>query len=1024
MQVFDLFESSPRQLVVIYPGRFQPFHKGHAEVFHELQSRFGSDNVYIVTSNKTDGLKSPFNFSDKVKFMNAGGIPAHSIIENTGQMYDLPPQFNKQNTVFIAAVGSPDAKRLNPGGVKKDGTPSYFQSFDGDLKGCESADQHGYVVVVNEKPETIAVGGKQYDVSHGTQTRELWNAIRKDPKQRKEFITGMYGKYHAELEPILDKIAESINEDAAGVGVVKNGKDPRYVMATAGDQNDVDASTLPQMMKNYNLIPGKKKTLENAESLHRGDPVIITGKGIEFEGKTGEIADFGMDNRFVIVNLYNHGKHSFHSSDVSYNDHDSEEEELDEVNPHNFDSDVDYYSALKGKPKRDADDYEIPDPVPSEEDDYYARQARKPAPAKPEVKTLDKEGEAPNGEKYNTLVRISAQTPAAAEHALNSYKDYNWGAKKVVAVERESGTTITAYVVDNHKHGYWKAWKEATVDNPEDLDEGWKDWAVGGAMAIGALGAGHAHAGGHDLSRFATDYLVKVAQGDGGRAMVSIDDAKAELQARASGKQQGASQAETPRQQSASQGDPKGLSKEYLQKAADPDRVGRYLISVKKAQELLGQMMEAGSAAQQAAIAINMKKHHKKPKDVDEGKKQDSYHIVNKDGKPASLASYADKASAVKDRDAKHPGAEVRQVGPRGKVKGVAEGMKAHELSQYCEELVAEKGWDAAYKHALMMANIGRDPAWNGVLKYLNAMKQGMAEGFNFDDKKGRWEWDDGTSYDVSQLTPAQKERVAKWKAANPGKRQGRPMSDTRGENTPHGSGAGPSVMEQGVAEAVWDRHSQSHIPRDGRTFGQTNHPREEHCDSCGAPTGHAGPGEDSNVDDNGNVYCDDCYADEQGVAEGATGAKPGWMLKQDPALAKKVKDSKHGHEELKKWAGKPVPKDDKQVDEGSELKQAKRKYNQAAKDANADQVGAGKKIDTMKNSLRQRDLNKQGMAEGEQQKGADYRKPKEAEYGPEYDDMVARVKKLAGLGPMKTVYDPDRRVYRNVPTAVQPPKK
>ena len=47
-------------------------------------------------------------------------------------------------------------------------------------------------------------------------------------------------------------------------------------------------------------------------------------------------------------------------------------------------------------------------------------------------------------------------------------------------------------------------------------------------------------------------------------------------------------------------------------------------------------------------------------------------------------------------------------------------------------------------------------------------------------------------------------------------------------------------------------------------------------------------------------------------------------------------------------------------VSEGSELKQAKRKYNQAAKDANADQVGAGKKIDTMKKSLRQRDLNKQ----------------------------------------------------------------
>jgi hypothetical protein len=60
---------------------------------------------------------------------------------------------------------------------------------------------------------------------------------------------------------------------------------------------------------------------------------------------------------------------------------------------------------------------------------------------------------------------------------------------------------------------------------------------------------------------------------------------------------------------------------------------------------------------------------------------------------------------------------------------------------------------------------------------------------------------------------------------------------------------------------------------------------------------------------------------------------------------------------------------------------------------------------------------------EGEQQKGADYRDPKEVDYDGEYDAMVARVKRLAGLGPMKTVYDPKRRVYRNMPTAQQPKK-
>jgi hypothetical protein len=60
----------------------------------------------------------------------------------------------------------------------------------------------------------------------------------------------------------------------------------------------------------------------------------------------------------------------------------------------------------------------------------------------------------------------------------------------------------------------------------------------------------------------------------------------------------------------------------------------------------------------------------------------------------------------------------------------------------------------------------------------------------------------------------------------------------------------------------------------------------------------------------------------------------------------------------------------------------------------------------------------KQGVAEN---------KEKEADYGDDYQAMVARVKQLAGMGPLKTVYDPEKRVYKNVPTAVQPaqqPKK
>jgi hypothetical protein len=69
---------------------------------------------------------------------------------------------------------------------------------------------------------------------------------------------------------------------------------------------------------------------ENAEELSIGDPVVITGRGIEFEGKTGDIDSFGDMKRFVVVNLYNHGKHSFHSSDVSYNDY-ADQEDVEEA---------------------------------------------------------------------------------------------------------------------------------------------------------------------------------------------------------------------------------------------------------------------------------------------------------------------------------------------------------------------------------------------------------------------------------------------------------------------------------------------------------------------------------------------------------------------------------------------------------------------------------------------------------------------------------------------------------------------
>jgi len=66
---------------------------------------------------------------------------------------------------------------------------------------------------------------------------------------------------------------------------------------------------------------------EDTGDLNVGDPVIIRGN-VEFEGKTGDVAGFGRDKHFVIVDLYNFGKHAFHASNVKYNEY--ADQEVDE----------------------------------------------------------------------------------------------------------------------------------------------------------------------------------------------------------------------------------------------------------------------------------------------------------------------------------------------------------------------------------------------------------------------------------------------------------------------------------------------------------------------------------------------------------------------------------------------------------------------------------------------------------------------------------------------------------------------
>ena len=138
-----------KKTIVVYSGRFQPFHKGHYAAYEKLVSKFGANNVYIGTSDKSDGGKSPFNFKEKVVIMGKMfGIPPSKIVQvaNPYSPKEILSKFDGQTTAYIAAVGEKDATRL---------AGKYFKPYKG--KTGYGYDEIGYTYII--PPESNPISG-------------------------------------------------------------------------------------------------------------------------------------------------------------------------------------------------------------------------------------------------------------------------------------------------------------------------------------------------------------------------------------------------------------------------------------------------------------------------------------------------------------------------------------------------------------------------------------------------------------------------------------------------------------------------------------------------------------------------------------------------------------------------------------------------------------------------------------------------------------------------------------------------
>ena len=198
MNLLEANKPKVTQSIIIYGGRFQPFHKGHYAAYQNLVSEFGKANVYIGTSNDTSSDKSPFTFKEKKEIATKMfGVPVTKFIKvnNPYRPMEILSKYDGKITQYIAAVGEKDASRLKS---------PYFKPYKG--KAGYGYNEVGYYYTIPEEENPIS----------GTDVRKKLGSSNKEVA--KKFFLKAYPSFDKD---IFKMISSKLNEDGmpGGIGV-------------------------------------------------------------------------------------------------------------------------------------------------------------------------------------------------------------------------------------------------------------------------------------------------------------------------------------------------------------------------------------------------------------------------------------------------------------------------------------------------------------------------------------------------------------------------------------------------------------------------------------------------------------------------------------------------------------------------------------------------------------------------------------------------------------------------------------
>lgn len=205
-----LREESHTETVVIYPGRFQPAHKNHANVYLSIKQHMPNATVYISTTNDVKE-NSPFSFVERMRMLVAAGVPDSQIIlcKNPYVANEIKQMHTLNNTKMIFAVGSKDMLPESPRfsiGLKKNGEPTYMQLStpqeiysitQNHVNSMQTADKHAYVAIAPTLTFTLKVGSNNMSITGATQIRQIYREA--SVATRKSIISQLYNGFKEDI---------------------------------------------------------------------------------------------------------------------------------------------------------------------------------------------------------------------------------------------------------------------------------------------------------------------------------------------------------------------------------------------------------------------------------------------------------------------------------------------------------------------------------------------------------------------------------------------------------------------------------------------------------------------------------------------------------------------------------------------------------------------------------------------------------------------------------------------------------